>query len=128
MNTYPCPCCGYLVFDEPPGSYNICPICFWEDDISQLRFVTMSGGANRVSLVEGQRNFISIGASEERLRAFVRSLSAADRRDARWRPVEAASGDIEVSVPGKEYGQTYPQDPQALYYWRDTYWRRMPLE
>ncbi len=35
---YPCPCCGYLVFTEPPGSYTICPICFWEDDISQLRF------------------------------------------------------------------------------------------
>jgi rubrerythrin len=35
---YPCPGCGYLVFDEPPGSYEICPICFWEDDLAQLRF------------------------------------------------------------------------------------------
>jgi len=33
---YPCPCCGYLVFTEPPGSFEICPICFWEDDVSQL--------------------------------------------------------------------------------------------
>jgi hypothetical protein len=24
---YPCPCCGYLVLDEEPGSYEICPIC-----------------------------------------------------------------------------------------------------
>jgi len=31
-STYPCPCCGYLVFTEPPGSYDICSICFWEDD------------------------------------------------------------------------------------------------
>lgn len=23
---YPCPCCGYLVFEEGPGSYDICPI------------------------------------------------------------------------------------------------------
>ena len=34
----PCPCCGYLVFDEPVGSFDICPICDWEDDDVQLRF------------------------------------------------------------------------------------------
>ncbi len=22
---YPCPCCGYFVFEESPESYNICP-------------------------------------------------------------------------------------------------------
>ena len=41
----PCPSCGHLVFDEEPGSYSICPVCGWEDDLSQLRFVT-TGGAN----------------------------------------------------------------------------------
>jgi hypothetical protein len=39
VNKYPCPCCGYLMFYEGPGSYDICKICFWEDDLSQLRFV-----------------------------------------------------------------------------------------
>ena len=38
---YPCPCCVYLMFGAPPGSYDICKICFWEDDLSQLRFVMM---------------------------------------------------------------------------------------
>lgn len=33
---YPCPCCGYLQFGEPPGSYEICAICFWGDDAVQL--------------------------------------------------------------------------------------------
>src|SRR5436190_23116503 len=46
---YPCPVCGYLVFDEPPGSYAICPICFWEDDAIQLGFPLMGGGANSIS-------------------------------------------------------------------------------
>ncbi|WP_368483116.1 CPCC family cysteine-rich protein [Streptomyces niveus] len=23
---YPCPCCGYLVLGDMPGSYEICPI------------------------------------------------------------------------------------------------------
>jgi hypothetical protein len=36
------------------GSYDICPICGWEDDVSQLRFPRMHG-ANKVSLIEGQR-------------------------------------------------------------------------
>lgn len=47
---YPCPCCGYLVFDEEPGSYDNCPVCGWEDDLSQLRFPTMAG-ANRPLLL-----------------------------------------------------------------------------
>ncbi|HEY5908286.1 MAG TPA: CPCC family cysteine-rich protein, partial [Vicinamibacteria bacterium] len=43
---YPCPCCGYLMFKESPGSHDICKICFWEDDIVQLRDPHFSGGAN----------------------------------------------------------------------------------
>ena len=37
----PCPCCGYLVFDEEPGSYSICPICYWEDDAVQLQLARL---------------------------------------------------------------------------------------
>jgi hypothetical protein len=47
---FPCPVCGYFVFDEPPGSFAICPICFWEDDIVQLGFPLMAGGAMPLSL------------------------------------------------------------------------------
>ena len=65
MSSYPCPCCGHLVFEEPPGSYDICPICFWEDGISQLRFVATTG-ANDVSLLEAQRNFSDFGAAATR--------------------------------------------------------------
>ena len=61
-DTFPCPCCGYMVFEEPPGSYEICPICFWEDDPSQLRFQRTTG-ANHVSLVDGQRNYERDGDS-----------------------------------------------------------------
>ena len=48
---YTCPCCGYLTFSEPPGFYEICKICYWEDDLSQLRFTKIKG-ANNVSLIE----------------------------------------------------------------------------
>ncbi|MEE4585236.1 MULTISPECIES: CPCC family cysteine-rich protein [Streptomyces] len=53
----PCPCCGHLVLDEMPGSYAICPVRFWEDDGVQFRWPTMDGGANKVSLIDAQRNY-----------------------------------------------------------------------
>jgi hypothetical protein len=60
----PCPCCGYLTFGEDwPGSFDICPVCFWEDDPIQFKDPAYKGGANKVSLDEAQRNFAEFGAS-----------------------------------------------------------------
>lgn len=84
---YPCPCCGYLVFEDSPGSYDICPICFWEDDLSQLRFQRTTG-ANHVSLVEAQRNYAREGVCELRFRSNVRAPTATDIRDPDWRPFD----------------------------------------
>jgi hypothetical protein len=70
---YPCQCCGYLTLSEPGmGSYEICPVCFWEDDPVQNDDPTFWGGANRVSLHDARRNFRAFGASEARLIQFVR--------------------------------------------------------
>lgn len=34
---YKCPCCSFYTFyDKPNGNYDICPVCFWEDDPIQL--------------------------------------------------------------------------------------------
>lgn len=64
---YYCPCCGYNSLDkEPPGTYQICRICFWEDDPVQFKDWNFVGGANKVSLIQGQKNFVKYGAVEKR--------------------------------------------------------------
>jgi hypothetical protein len=68
-----CPCCNYKTLeDEPPGTFQICPVCYWEDDNVQFDNVNFSGGANNVSLNVAKENFKTIGAVEDRFIAFVR--------------------------------------------------------
>ncbi|KRE57465.1 CPCC family cysteine-rich protein [Paenibacillus sp. Soil750] len=85
---YTCPCCGYKSLDEEPtDTYEICKICFWEDDGVQFRDPDYEGGANEVSLRQGQANFIKFGACEERCIEFVRKLTINDIKDPDWRPL-----------------------------------------
>jgi hypothetical protein len=53
---YPCPSCGFFTTGEVRfHSFNICPLCNWEDDGVQLANPACNGGANRGSLIEYQR-------------------------------------------------------------------------
>src|SRR6516164_8839737 len=96
---FPCPCCGYLTLNEGPGKYDVCPICYWEDDISQLRFPTMGGGANKPSLLEAQKKYAEIGAIEVNFLPHVRKPNAADIRDVDWRPINTQIDHMEVCPP-----------------------------
>ena len=70
---YVCPCCGYLTLGEPPtGTYEICAVCYWEDDGVQFRDPNYEGGANRVSLNQARENFRVHGVSETRFKSHVR--------------------------------------------------------
>ncbi|WFE29842.1 CPCC family cysteine-rich protein [Solwaraspora sp. WMMD791] len=62
-----CPCCGYLTLAER-GSYEICPVCFWEDDgQDEHDAARVRGGPNRgLSLLDARKNFATIGASDPR--------------------------------------------------------------
>jgi hypothetical protein len=39
------------------GTYNICNVCFWEDDGVQFHDIDYEGGANKVSLNQARQNF-----------------------------------------------------------------------
>lgn len=111
--TFPCPCCGFLVFGGPPGTYEICHLCDWEDDHVQLRFPTMRGGANGQSLVEAQRVALS------RIPVETRTYKGIPR-DPSWRPL--VEGDVEAGVApatGTEYFEAAGSDA-PLYYWRSS--------
>lgn len=109
---YPCPSCGFLVFEREPGSYELCPICDWEDDAVQLRY-PLAGGAN-APLVKYQRSALAI-LTPTRLReladeGFVRCVG--------WRPLTAE--DIERTPEGPTDGRSYfdaINDDTPTYYW-----------
>jgi hypothetical protein len=70
---YPCPCCGYYTLDAPPaGSFDLCAVCYWEDDGVQLRDPTYTGGANKLSLEQARLHFAQHGSCEPGLQSYVR--------------------------------------------------------
>ena len=64
-----CPCCRHMT---DPGDWEICRVCYWENDPSQRRYPDQPGGANRVSLRQGQANFVEFGAAERAMLPYVR--------------------------------------------------------
>lgn len=111
--SYPCPSCGFFVFDEPPGSFSICELCDWEDDAVQLQHPTMRGGANRESLVQYQQR------SLERWPLSMKGLGTVVRYP-QWRPFEPSDARIdagEAPRSGLEYFHAVP-DCGPGYYWR----------
>jgi hypothetical protein len=60
-----CPCCEYSTIDQI-GTYEICPVCFWEDDPIQSSDPNYSGGANSLSLNESKLNFKIFGAVDKK--------------------------------------------------------------
>lgn len=109
---YPCPSCGFFVFDEPVGSYDICPICNWEDDHVQLKYPGMRGGANGDSLVEFQIKILKtlpIHVTEHQ----------GYHRDKSWRPLKQEECEKPNSYPksGEDYFHAAGED-SPVYYWK----------
>jgi hypothetical protein len=71
---FACPCCGFLTrSEEPAGTFEICPVCCWEDDNVPHDDPDFAGGANHVSLNQARKNFASFGAVEIGMKPFTRA-------------------------------------------------------
>ncbi len=78
---YRCPCCGFITLVER-SAFEICPVCFWEDDGQDDHDAdSVRGGPNRaLSLTAAPANFQSLGACDERCTRFVRPPRAQQNR------------------------------------------------
>lgn len=103
---YSCPCCGYKTLDEEPtDSYEICKICFWEDDGVQFRDPDYEGGANIVSLRQAQKNFIKFGACQEDYIELVRKPNENDIKDLNWKPLHYS---VDITKPANRCSSVIP--------------------
>ncbi|OTG90222.1 CPCC family cysteine-rich protein [Acinetobacter sp. ANC 3832] len=80
---YTCICCEHFTRDEPHSGfdYEICPICFWEDDSVQNASPNSYSGANAVSLNEAKMNYQKFGVSELRFLQSVRKPNNLQKND-----------------------------------------------
>lgn len=109
---YPCPSCGFLIFDEPPGSYNICDICGWEDDHVQLKHPFMRGGANGGSLFDYQQEIIKeIPIEVKETSEYI--------RDSAWYPLRSEDYTEDENIPNSGLGYFLAATEDAPnYYWK----------
>ncbi|MEU4773653.1 CPCC family cysteine-rich protein [Micromonospora sp. NPDC023644] len=62
---YGCPCCRCITLDER-GMYQICVVCFWEDDGSDDASAHEPSGPNgSLTLAQARENFARFGACDE---------------------------------------------------------------
>lgn len=111
------------MFAEPPGSYDICEICFWEDDAVQLEYATtLAGGANGITLEQAQLSYLAFAAEARGGTEHTRLPTPGDRRDAEWRPIDRSIDDF-ADFPAPRH-ERVPELDERLYYWRPGFWRR----
>ena len=86
---YACPCCGHKTFSRlPNGTYDLCEVCFWEDDGVQLENPDYEGGANKMSLRQSQKNYLKFGACDEGAILSVRPATDDEAKDETWKPLD----------------------------------------
>lgn len=61
-----CPCCGFYTFEnKPEGNYDICPVCFQEDDPLAYDDPDEEFYCNQVSINEAIRNYAEFGVCKK---------------------------------------------------------------
>ena len=71
-----CPCCDYRSL-ERRGEYDICPVCFWEDDGLDVDRLDEHSGPNHQTLRQARENFSMLGACDERA---IKSVLSSEKR------------------------------------------------
>jgi len=77
-----CPCCGCRTLSER-SAFEICEVCYWEDDGQDDGDADENrGGPNgSLSLTEARANYLRIGACEESMVSNVRAPRPEERQE-----------------------------------------------
>lgn len=109
-NLYTCPVCGFVTFVEPPGSFELCGVCDWEDDGVQLANPACSGGANSQSLIEAQEEAIeTYPLSIKEVKGFT--------RNPKWRPLTDEEKEKYTKQSGVKYWLNVAVVSEEESYW-----------
>lgn len=90
---YTCPCCGHQTLTEGPGAYDLCPVCYWEDDGCHEDDAASLEGPNGITLAEGQRRYRRHGTSALHCLPHVRPPREDELLDPAWRPLDLSGPD-----------------------------------
>ncbi len=101
------------MFSEPPGTYEICDVCGWEDDPVQLAHPLMGGGANKFSLAAHQQHALETYPQDvSSIKGYMRSPD--------WRPLRESELDShDVPTDGRSYFEAATEDAPPYYWLRD---------
>jgi hypothetical protein len=71
MPLHQCPCCDYFTLEER-AIWDICEVCYWEDDGHDLDRRDDPSGCNKgLTLRQGRDNFRRLGACEPEMIQYV---------------------------------------------------------
>jgi hypothetical protein len=77
-----CPCCGYRTLSPgQPGSYEVCEICGWLDDLVGFYHPETQSDYNHVSLSQARQNVAEYGACLPGVDEETREPRPDDERD-----------------------------------------------
>lgn len=123
---YTCPACGFKTITRPQ-LFEICDVCNWEDDGTQLHYPLLAGGANPDSLYEWQQKILQrypLNIQDVRLKVGFASWTKWGRyeRDSKWRPL--APGDLATDTQEPNTALEYvdalsSHHERTRYYWLD---------
>ena len=94
----PCPCCFCLTLEDR-GSFELCPVCYWEDDGQGNHDADeVRGGPNGdLSLTAARANFVALGASCPNAVHHVRPPTEAEKPE--WKQKKLVLKDQEAAAP-----------------------------
>jgi hypothetical protein len=86
---HPCPACGYCTLPDR-YDWDICPVCFWEDDVLETNNDPSSPANHGMLLSDAQANFLLYGAVTLDMKKHVRPPTPDEGRDPNWKPLPRA--------------------------------------